>query len=363
MEKTLDLYTDYLISSFGQTSATGLSRLVDGEVSHDCISRLLSMNEFTPKTLWEEVKPLIRKYQTENACLIFDDVVVEKNYTKENEITCWHYDHSQGKSVKGFNILNAFYHSQSLEMSEPLRLPISFEIIKKTIPFCVLKTKKETRVSYITKNTMMCNMITQAIHNQLKFKYILADTWFSSTNNMQFIHQKKKFFIFDMKNNRMTALSEKEQHKKNKGHWTRINELDIPINTPTKVWLKDLKFPVLLVKHVFKNKDKSIGVRFLVSNDFSLSNEDFTTLYKKRWSVEEYHKSLKQNTSLAKSPTRKCKTQSNHIFASIIAYVKLEKIKLFSKLNHFSMKAQIYLAANKAAFKELSILKENFERK
>lgn len=120
-----------------------------------------------------------------------------------------------------------------------------------------------------------------------------------------------------------------------------------------------MEFPVLLVKHVFKNKDESIGVRFLVSNDFSLSNDDFITLYKKRWSVEEYHKSLKQNTSLAESPTRKCKTQSNHIFASIIAYVKLEKIKLSSTLNHFAMKAQLYIDANKAAFKELLVLKKD----
>jgi transposase len=236
-------------------------------------------------------------------------------------------------------------------MSQPVRLPISFEIIKKTIPFCVIKTKKTTRVSPITKNEMMCNMLTQAIHNQLIFKYFLADTWFSSTDNMQFIQRKKKFFIFDMKDNRMTALSEKEQNKQHKEHWTRIDELNIPDNTPTKVWLKNLEFPVLLVKHVFKNKDESIGVRFLVSND------DFITLYKKRWSVEEYHKSLKQNTSLAESPTRKCKTQSNHIFAS--AYVKLEKIKLSSKLNHFAMKAQLYIDANKAAFKELLVLKKD----
>mgnify|MGYP001476658139 CR=1 FL=1 len=38
----LDLYSDYLISSFGQTSATGLSRLTDGAVSHDRITRFLS---------------------------------------------------------------------------------------------------------------------------------------------------------------------------------------------------------------------------------------------------------------------------------------------------------------------------------
>ena len=31
---------------------------------------------------------------------------------------------------------------------------------------------------------------------------------------------------------------------------------------------------------------------YLVSNDLELSAESFQTLYKKRWSVEEYHKSL-----------------------------------------------------------------------
>ena len=39
----LDLYTDYLLSSFGRTTATGLSDLLDGEISHDRISRFLAI--------------------------------------------------------------------------------------------------------------------------------------------------------------------------------------------------------------------------------------------------------------------------------------------------------------------------------
>jgi len=354
MQDKLDLYTDYLLSSFGQASATGLSRLVDGEISHDNVSRFLSGNEFTSKTLWQKVKPLVRKHETEDACLIFDDVIIEKPYTDENEMICWHFDHSKGRTVKGINMLNAFYHTQSTNSSEPLRIPIGFELILKTILFCEIKTKKEKRKSPVTKNELMQAMIAQAIHNQLKFKYILADSWFASAANMRFIQKKKKFFIFDMKSNRKVALSEQDR---NAGHWTRIDEIDIPDNTPVKVWLKDLEFPLLLTKQVFTNKNQSTGVRFLVSNDFSLSDDDFTSLFKKRWSVEEYHKSLKQNAAIAKSPTRIVKTQSNHIFASIMAYVKLEKLKFSSRLNHFAMKSKIYLAANKAAFKELAAIK------
>ena len=47
----LDLYTDYLISSFGLTTATGLSALVGNAISHDKITRLLSEQDFTSADL------------------------------------------------------------------------------------------------------------------------------------------------------------------------------------------------------------------------------------------------------------------------------------------------------------------------
>jgi len=143
----------------------------------------------------------VRKHEKEDACLIFDDVIIEKPYTDENDMICWHFDHSTGKSVKGVNMLNAFYHSHDSEKSEPLRLPIGFQIILKTIMFCEIKTRKIKRKSEVTKNELLRAMITQAIHNQLKFKYVLADSWFGSAENMRFIQKKKKFFIFDMKMN------------------------------------------------------------------------------------------------------------------------------------------------------------------
>jgi len=357
MQGDLDLYTDYLLSSFGQTTATGLSRLLNGDISHDKVTRLLSDNAFNSKDLWQRVKPLVREHQSDTACLIFDDVIAAKPHTDESELVCWHFDHSTGKMVKGFNMLNAFYHTQSEKEEVDLRIPVAFELVLKTVTFCDLKTKKIKRKSPTTKNEMLQAMIGQAIHNQLKFKYVLADSWFGSSANMRFIKKKKKYFIFDMKSNRKVVLSEEDR---NSGHWTRIDAIDIPNNTPTKVWLKDLEFPVLLTKQIFTNKNQSTGVRFLVSNDFSLSDDDFTTLYKKRWSVEEYHKSLKQNTGLTKSPSRTLITQTNHIFASILAYVKLEEIKCSAKINHFAMKSKIYLAAIKAAFNELNDLKVKY---
>lgn len=354
----LDIYTDYLISSTGQTSATGLSRLVDNAVSHDSVTRFLTTIEYDSKLLWQSVKPLVRQHESEDACLVFDDCIIEKAYTDENALVCWHWDHAKQRNVKGINLLSAFYVTQKEGESTPVRLPVGYELILKTILFCTLKDKKVRRKSPVTKNEMMQTMIQQSIHNQLKFKYILADSWFASTDNMHFMADKKKLFILDLQDNRLALLGEGIDEKpKAKSPWTNIKLLDIPNNKPVKVWLKDMAFPVLVTKQIFTNEEeKTTGLRFLVSNDFSLTDDQFTTIYKKRWSVEEYHKSLKQNASIAKSPTRKITTQSNHLFCALWAYVKLEKLKFNTKLNHFQIKAKIYLKALKAAYEELAII-------
>ncbi|PRX38996.1 DDE family transposase [Salegentibacter salegens] len=86
------------------------------------------------------------------------------------------------------------------------------------------------------------------------------------------------------------------------------------------------------------------------------SHDQITTIYKKRWGVEAYHKSIKSNTGFGKSPTKTIKTQTNHYVLSIVAYIKLEWLKQRTKKNHFAMKTQIYLAAQQAAYAELNKL-------
>src|SRR3954463_9487760 len=110
-KERLALYTDYLISNFGQATATGLSALLDGELSHDKVTRFLSEREYTSKDLWKEVKGTVRQIESEDGVLIFDDTIQEKSWTDESELVCWHYDHVKGRSVKGINLLNALYHS------------------------------------------------------------------------------------------------------------------------------------------------------------------------------------------------------------------------------------------------------------
>ena len=59
----LELYSDYLISAFSHTTATGLSKMTGGIVSHDKVTRFLSQNELNSPKLWRLVKPLVRQIE------------------------------------------------------------------------------------------------------------------------------------------------------------------------------------------------------------------------------------------------------------------------------------------------------------
>ena len=92
----LDIYTDYLISQNNYATATGLSDMLDGLISHDQVSRFLRKNEFDSKALWQYLKPSVRENQTATGgVLLLDDSVEEKPYTDENEVNCWHYSHAK----------------------------------------------------------------------------------------------------------------------------------------------------------------------------------------------------------------------------------------------------------------------------
>ena len=93
---------------------------------------------------------------------------------------------------------------------------------------------------------------------------------------------------------------------------------------------------------------------YLVSSDTNLNQAQLTTIYQRRWKGEEYHKSLKQNASMGKSPTKTPDTQANHFLAAILAYNKLEVLKLICGAGHFRLKARFYLAGLKAMHQELT---------
>jgi hypothetical protein len=224
------------------------------------------------------------------------------------------------------------------------------------VSFSDVKTRKVKRKASVSKNQHFRSLIQQSVDNKVLFEHVLADNWFGSKENMEFIESLGKKFILGIKSNRTIALSGDD---KKLGKFQQVSSLDMQDGESKKVWLKGVSFQVMLIKKVFTNEDGSIGILYLASNDIEHDAAYLYQIYQKRWRIEEYHKSIKENTSLAKSPTKKVRSQANHIFASIVAFCKLEIMKITTATNHFAIKYKLLVVANIAAMNELVNLRKN----
>jgi hypothetical protein len=322
--------------------------LTDNQITHDRITKLLSSACFTSADLWQKAKPVYKKIEVieaEDGVLVIDDTIEEKPYTDENDIVAWHWDHKENRSVKGINIVTALY------VSSKGSVPVAVEIVRKDVKCKNKKTGKPTRKASVSKQELYRRLVETAISNGVQFKYVLNDSWFSSVENFVFLRSHGKHFIVAVKCNRNVALSDADLAA---GKFAKIES--IGLEEGKTVSLEGVDFPIRLTKQVFKNEDASTGVLYLACSDLELTDEQSKTIYKKRWKVERYHQSLKGNASLAKSPTKTPKTQLNHLFASLCAFIKLENIALHTKDNHFSLKDKIYIVALRTAMAQLQKL-------
>lgn len=344
-----DLYTDYLLCSTELATATGLSRMLNYSISHDKVTRLLNGETFNSKELWKKVKPIVREMESSDGIIGIDDSIAEKPYTDENEIICWHYDHSKGRLVKGINFITASYTGENFS------LPVICECIRKEVEFKDEGGKKKRRNSK-SKNAIYREMLRTLVHiNMVNFGYVCNDIWFSSAENMICVKQElDKDFVMAIKGNRLVSLSEQD---KQQGKWVRAESLKLQEGQVVQVYMKGIDFPLLLAQKVFTNKDKSTGTLYVVCSDLRLTYQQITTIYHKRWKVEEYHQSLKSNVSLEKSPTKTIATQMSHFYASLIAYVKLVRLQFKTQMNHHALKQKIYFSGLQYAMMELMKLK------
>ena len=257
--------------------------------------------------------------------------------------------HDKNQQVKGINFLTILYSNQDIA------IPVGYQLITKTEYYVNKKTGKTNRRSEKGKNEYFRELVAQTVKNHIQFRYVLNDSWFASAENMRFIKEEQnKDFIMPLKGNRKIALS---QEDKAQGKYVQLEAVNLEKNSKKEIYLEGVKFPLSLIKQVFVNEDDSIGVLYLVTSDLTITYKQITTIYRKRWKVEEYHKSLKQNVSLSKSPTRTIDSQANHFFASLWGYVKLEVLKLNSKLNHFALKSKLYIRALQQSYLEWQSLK------
>lgn len=200
-------YVDYLLSTQGHISATDLSEVIDNKYSHDQISRMLYSADINDKKLYLQAKRVLKAHKSEGKkVLILDDSIQPKPHSKVNDIVAYHYDHGEQRCIKGINFISALW------ADEHCSIPLSMKVVvKERCP----DNKKQPEVwkTVATKNELFREMVGRLTRSR-QIDYVLADSWYASKENMEFITQKcKTHFVMAIKSNRLAARSEKDADK------------------------------------------------------------------------------------------------------------------------------------------------------
>lgn len=338
-----NVYVDYLLSANGHISATDLSEILDNQYSHDQITRMLYSGAIDDKALYKKGKQLIKAIPPQGKkVLIFDDSIQHKPHSKVNGLVAWHYDHSEQRSVKGINFISALWSDEQRSIA------LSMQMIEKQWSWDENKGKEVWKV--IRSKNEIFRQMAERLTRSRQIDYLLCDSWYASKENMEFVFQKcDTHFIMALKSNRLAVCSLKDAQR---GLYKPLQDMRLG-KCAVKCYLKGLDFPVLVVKKVFKNEDGSSGTLYLVTSDLELDYEAIFTLYKRRWKVEEYHKSLKSNCSLGKCQACSLSAQRSHFYLSGFAFLQLERARLLAGKNHFGLIRDINILTTKYALSEV----------
>ena len=100
---TKNRYIEYLLSTPINYTCSNLSEHLEN-VSHDSVTDFLQNSRFTPKDLWELVKDRID--DSEEAFLLVDDSVQNKQYSQAIETVKLQYSGNVHGLVKGIGLVN-----------------------------------------------------------------------------------------------------------------------------------------------------------------------------------------------------------------------------------------------------------------
>lgn len=318
---SLQLYTSFLIGNQNRYSGVELSKVfTEKDMEHDSVTRWLADSKYTPSDLWKQVKPLV---SMEEGYLVGDDSLLSKKYSRENELARKQYSGNAHGLQNGICLVNLLWTSGQEH------IPVDYRIYQK---------ENDDK----TKNVHFQDMLRKAKKRGFKPQYVLMDSWYGGVENLKLIVKELRLnFICSLKSNRKVSVT--------KGIYVSISDLPLTNKQVRKVYLKEYGY-IMVCKLVDKNGD----ITYLGTNDLALTDYDsYTEHFDHRWKIEEFHRGIKQTTGIEKCSATKASSQKTHIFASFVAFVKLETARVKEQISWYEQKAIInrcavtaYLVAN-----------------
>jgi hypothetical protein len=268
------------------------------------VNRYLAGDQIRPRLVWENVQGQV--VQTPEGYVVFDDTVVDKDFSWQIELVRRQYSGNAHGLVKGIGVVTCVYVNATLDQ---------FWIIDYRI--YAPESDGKTKLAHV--HDMLTNCVYQ---KQLQFGTVLMDTWYATKDAMLYIEQLGKLYYCPLKDNRQVDDSG------GTAPYRRVDALTwSPAECTQGKRVKIKGFPKEHKVKLFRVVLSPQRTDYVVTND--LAQDDTQAAQQAcglRWKIEQFHRETKQLTGLEGCQCRKARIVRNHIGCAILVWVRLKQV-------------------------------------
>ena len=272
--------------------------------SHDAINRYLRGERITSRLVWDNVRDQV--VPTPPGYIVFDDTVLDKNYSSAIDLVRRQYSGNAKAVIKGIGVVTCVYVNPETDQ---------FWIID----YRIYDPAGDGHSKLDHVREMLSNVVYQ---KALPVQAVLMDTWYATKKVMLFIESLQKHYYCPLKDNRQVDDSGGQQPYRRVDSlvW---NEADLTQGKQIKI----KGFPKNHKVHLFRVAVSTHRTDWIVTND---QTQDSTAATQQacgyRWKIEQLHREGKQVTGLERCQCRKARIQRNHIGCALLVWVRLKDL-------------------------------------
>jgi len=308
-------YMNFLLGSPKVVTATEAARVQaskEDPAHHDAYTRLLHRLEPEAHVLWEEAKGHVSLGE---GILVLDDTTLDKPYAKHIDLVTRHWSGKHKEVVLGINLITLLWTDGDRH------IPCDYRLYDKDN-------------DGLSKNDHFTAMLKVAKERGFSPSCVVFDSWYSSLENLKEVRDLGWNFLTRLKENRTVSIHPHEH----------VAVRDLPVSEQgTRVHLKGYGF-ILVFKLVATKGD----VEYWATNDLLLDDLNRIKYAQYAWTIENYHRGIKQFCGIERAQVRAGRAQRNHIGLSLRAFLRLERFSYQSGFSWFEAKWSIIRPAVQA---------------
>ena len=279
--KVTDLdYITFLLAAPRVVSCTEGARVQPDEpqrAAHDALNRLLHRLKPNTTPLWQEAEQLLDRTR---GVLILDDTTLDKPYAHKIALVHRHWSGKHHRIVAGINLVTLVWSDDTHAV------PCDYRLF-------------DAPNDGQTKNDHFQAMLQTAKKRGFTPRYVCFDGWYSSLANLKLIRSFGWQWLTRLKANRLVNPD---------GAGNRPLADCAIRNGGTRVHLKGYGFIL-----AFRIDTPDGDTEYWATSDVTMMMGERERLAKQVWTIETYHRGLKQYCGVERCACRKAIAQRNHL--------------------------------------------------